>query len=104
MSLVDYGELRLSDLQDAYDVRELSKGAWLAVHIDGILVKFAICRFVSLSEDGEVLVEKAIRGSGYTGNLRELRHMWFGSDGYIHYPDLESIAEANKHLSEWFDL
>lgn len=42
-------------------------------------------------------------GEGPSGNLRELRHTYWGKDGYIFYVNAELITSAFAALREWFD-
>lgn len=55
-----------------------------------------------------VLIELAefellFAGEGPVG-LRELRHSYWGKDGYIFYPSSNDIAKAFRVLERWFDV
>lgn len=42
-------------------------------------------------------------GEGPASNLRELRHTYWGDEGYLFDPPATVIADAFKHLKRWFD-
>lgn len=83
-------------------------------HPDGTcLVSFVVCGFYCgpATVDGEnvdgVKVDIVFHGSGPGGakgvTLRELRHTYWGEDGYVFYPNGTLIAAAFAALGEWFD-
>lgn len=61
-----------------------------------------------VTRDGEsvagVRVVPVFHGYGFSGPLRELRHTWWGEDGYLPSPPGEVITRALAALGEWFDL
>jgi len=89
---------------------DLTGSGLLAVD-DGVdhHVSFAVFRFHSgpstrngVIVDGEKM-SVVFHGSGPSGALRELRHTYWGENGYIFYPHGALIASAFAALKEWFD-
>ena len=88
-------------------------GRILAVSIrDGLHVSFVVFDFhsgPSTASDGKVVdgikLALVFHGNGPSGNLRELRHTWWGEDGagYLFSPNSKLIAAAFGALREWFD-
>lgn len=81
----------------------------LAVRVedDGFKVSFALLTFHTSDAGGANTTWTCIaNGEGYAGNLRELRHTWWGgteNGGYIFYPPMRAIAQAMEILGKWFD-
>jgi hypothetical protein len=81
----------------------------LAVDDRELSVSFAVFQFAcgSATQNGvEVSGAKmslVFHGEGPSGALRELRHTYWGEDGYIFYPNGELISKAFVALREWFD-
>lgn len=96
----------LGKIKAQFDVRELTRDGWLALHWDEerIWLKFAVLEFHTSDVNNEnILVSCLFHGEGPTGSLRECRHTWWGEDGYLFYPDGAIISAALKALSEHFD-
>ncbi len=106
--------LALADVRAAPGVvvEECGPG-WLAHRVsDGGWLQFAVLEFYdgNWSGDGDKItgerVEVAWRGEGPGGvdhPLRELRHSYFGRDGYLFYAPLDLFAAAIPMLKRWFD-
>lgn len=69
-------------------------------HIEVALFEFA----QSHSDGSDPMYARVMHGYGYGEGLRELRHTYWGEDGYIFYPSRKLITEALEALREWFDL
>lgn len=83
-------------------------GGLLAVLVDDLIVSVALFDFAEGDIDGKnAQYERVFHGSGPSGNLRELRHTYWGDPkraGYIYYVDASMIREAFDVLEKWFDL
>lgn len=89
----------------------------LAVHLDAdeLHVSFAVFRWSSgpstrdgVEVDGRKM-ELLFCGDGPSGNLRELRHTYWGDgsegrEGYLFDPPASLIVAAFAALREWFDI
>jgi hypothetical protein len=91
-------------------VIDLGAGAVMAMAIDSEIVDFAVFGFsygptiqdgVSV---GGVKLYLVLHGDGPAGELRELRHTYWGDEGYLFYPDVRVIVAAMAALKEWFDV
>lgn len=79
------------------------KGLLAAVERD-TAVSFVVFAFSSSNVDGtDAVYECIFHGNGFAGGLRELRHSYWGEDGYVFYPSATLIAGAFKELQRWFD-
>lgn len=76
-------------------VLETKKEHWL---------NFAVMEFFSSDLDGgNDTYSVVFHGSGVPSHLRELRHTYWGEDGYLFYPNLRLIASAFFELKNYFD-
>lgn len=96
----------------------IPKCAVLAVLIDPdeVHVSFAVFEFASgpcFMPDGKTTVDGLVdetqmtvlfHGEGPSSALRELRHTYWGEDGYIFYVHADTVIAALNALREWFDL
>jgi hypothetical protein len=76
----------------------------LAVLADGDHVSFIVLMWAAKIDGDLMLWEQVFRGCGPSGSLRELRHTWWGENGYIYYVNGELITDAFAKLRQWFDL
>ena len=77
-------------------------------------LEFAVlswCCGEGLDNEGRIVsaeqYEHMFHGDGPSGNLRELRHTFWGdptNSGYIFYPSGKLIEAAFAELREWFDV
>lgn len=76
------------------------------------LLEFALLsRSWELADGTEKYWSCEFHGYGFTGNLRELRHVWFSpkrpgdalAHGYVYYINLALYIEALQLLGTWFD-
>lgn len=103
-----------------YDLAEIRATAKCCIDLDGDgliavdnavdhHVSFVVFRFHSgpSTRDGVVVdgekMSVVFHGNGPSGALRELRHTYWGENGYIFYPHGVLIASAFEALREWFD-
>lgn len=56
-----------------------------------------------VTEGAPVVRQLVFSGCGPSGEHRELRHTWWGEDGYVHLPQGGLIADAFVKLERWFD-
>lgn len=85
------------------NVRDDAGEVLVAVREEGIKVEFVVLSWCSASDQGSEY-EHVFHGYGYSGALRELRHSYWGEDGYIFYPQASVITSALTMLKEWFDV
>lgn len=64
---------------------------------------FGPVTYVDGTRDETIHYQMVFHGEGFSGNLRECRHMWWGEGGYTFYLPLEATAAALTALKEWFD-
>jgi len=88
---------------------DLPDGGALAVAINGIHASFVVFSRAYQPTDtkGNVIATKlspVFRGEGPSEGLRELRHSYWGGDGYLFYPPAGIIIAAFRALEEWFDV
>lgn len=69
----------------------------------GVIREFVIAEEASEYE-GKFYVDVFWSGEGTGGSLRELRHSWFGEDGYIFYLNLDHLIAAAQFLKQHFDV
>lgn len=103
------GEGAYSDIQ----VRQCSEavllpgGSLLVYRIEDMSVNFAMFRFAESDMGGENTKWSVIfRGGGFSWELREMRHTWWGEpgeEGYVFYLDREAVAAAMVDLGRFFD-
>jgi len=98
------------------DVRELSsyifeldESAFLAVITDPeeFKVSWAVMAFdhgYCMDEPEDYFHTIQISGYGFSGNLRECRHTYWGDGGYIFSPNVLVISQALLILAKWFDM
>jgi hypothetical protein len=95
--------------EKATEVIKLPSGGWLALYKqdDGHeWYHYGLFQFAGAESDGDknTMVEKIFIGQGPSGNLREMRHTYFGEkDGYIFYLPMKMIREAFDVLSKYYD-
>lgn len=91
--------------EKATEVHELEGKGLLAVLVDGIHVSFAVFDWESgpASDGGPAYYRVVFHGEGPSDSLRELRHTYWGDNGYIFYPNGKLIADAFAKLGRWFD-
>lgn len=81
--------------------------AWLLVHEDDEVIRFACFEFFMSNADGsDVQCSMLFHGSGISGSLRECRHIWWGGpgdSGYTYSLNFDVVAEALNELRTWFD-
>lgn len=67
-------------------------------------ISFGLFEF-SRSDDKKYddLYQCIFYGNGTGGSLKELRHTWFTSDGYVFYMNMEAMIAAMKELQKYFD-
>lgn len=70
-------------------------------HVSFVVLDWAGAEGVT--EGAPVVRQLVFRGCGPSGELRELRHTWWGEDGYVHLPQGALIADAFAKLERWFD-
>lgn len=71
-------------------------------NVDFLLVNGAGCAILENGEEQEE-VDLTFSGGGISNTLRELRHIYFGEEGYIHSMDGLLVINAIKYLSKYFD-
>lgn len=85
-------------------VIDLGGDAVLAMAIGPVNVGFAVLDLAYTAEIGGVKLSLVFHGEGPSDGLRELRHTYWGEDGYLFYPDARVITAALAALKEWFDV
>lgn len=86
-------------------VTEPHPECYLAVHVeDACLVSFAAFDW-NTEYGGDVLVDLMFKGEGTGGNLREMRHTYWGpeGDGYVFYLPLNKTIAVLEALKQYFD-
>lgn len=93
-------------------VIDLAHGALLAVlegEGESTWTEFAVFEWnsgpstVDGVECGPAMYAVVFCGAGPSGYLRELRHTYWGEDGYLHHLPAAVIADAFAKLQRWFD-
>jgi hypothetical protein len=84
-------------------VIDLEGSAYLAMRNEDGWVSFAVFDVWSIGAD-EVKLGLVFHGSGPSGYLRELRHTYWGDEGYLFDPSPKVIVAAFDRLKEWFDV
>lgn len=89
-------------------VTEPEKECYLAVlpHDNGVTLSFACFEWVTEDDrdkDVKVFVKLLFTGEGTGSNLREMRHIWWGEDGYLFYMPLSKVIAALGELKKHFD-
>lgn len=88
---------------------ELERGLLAVDDSDPVHVSFVVFDFHSgpSTRDGDVVdgekMSLVFHGNGPSSSLRELRHTYWGEDGYLFYAQGRLIAAAFIALNEWFD-
>jgi len=99
--------------KNRYEVRKICNEAWLILnwdalhHKERLFLRFAVLQQYSSDISGESIQTKCVfHGEGFSGNLRECRHTWWGEngEGYIFFPRAMVIKAALEMLGEFFDL
>lgn len=88
-------------------VIDLGAGAVMTIAIDSEIVDLAVFGFSygpTLPPQYGVKLYLILHGDGPAGELRELRHTYWGDDGYLFYPDVRVIVAAMAALKEWLDV
>ncbi len=101
----------LDQIMDKFEVIELENNCYLALDIEyweGApgKVDFCLFDFRSSSADREprqTTVSKIWWGYGFSSGLRELRHSYFGDDGYVFYAPLDAMRQTIDILKKYFD-
>ena len=88
--------------KDLKVIRLKRQGAIVFNLRDDLWVKFAVCS-LAFTQDNIDYLSLVFQGEGPSDNLRELRHTYWGEDGYIFYVNGIEITEAFAHLAEYFD-
>jgi hypothetical protein len=99
-------EYSLDAVRGAFEVVPLEKDGYLILNFDKdrFWLNFAVLRWQSSNQKGgDVHCGMVFHGSGPTGSLRELRHTWWGEDGYLFYVPGALVSNAFKALSAYFD-
>lgn len=95
----------LSDIQALSDVQVIDVGndCYLAVR-EGLSVDFALFREESVDENHVVTVQLVFCGYGTGGDLREMRHTFWGHDreGYVFYMPIQGVINALEQLKKYF--
>lgn len=97
----------LDKIREKYEVIDLGSDGYLVLHWckDKFILNFAVLEFFSEATNESTKVEVVVYGCGPTGDLRELRHTWWGDNkGYIFYPSITIITKAFNELKKYFDL
>lgn len=99
---------RLKEIQQkATEVIEIGGCHWLALYSEEKLgdgwMEFALFG-LSFGDVGEEVVTPVFHGMGPSGALREMRHTYWGDEGYLFYAPGKTIAEAFQVLGKYFDL
>jgi hypothetical protein len=93
-------------IKERYTVEPLKGGYFvLGQSADDIAVKFAVLSNAGGYIKDGVTIEEGLcvfHGEGYAGNLREVRHTYWGENGYIYYVDGALITAAFARLSQLF--
>lgn len=96
---------RLADIQaiPGIEIIEPVKECYLALLRDGICIDFAVLTWCG-EGDGIIYVEPLLVGNGTGGNLREIRHTWWGpwTQGYLFYMPLQKTLAALEALKTYF--
>lgn len=102
----DYTLFRLDDQHAHERIRLADQDAWLLVRESDSIVEFAVFEFHDSNTDGsKAHYMMLLHGSGFSGALRECRHIWWGDngDGYTFYLNFKVIEAALAELRRWFD-
>ncbi len=91
-------------LKKKYKTTKLTDNGWLVVWEHDIEVDFAVLE-ENGSCDGRIEAVVIFHGNGIGGSLRELRHSYWGDDGYIFCLDtvMRLISKSLVALEEYFD-
>ena len=98
----------MDELRRVCEVTDVEGGCFLCVcRPDDLLVSFLLCEFESSKVDGtETRCTIVFEGEAPSGNLREMRHIYWGPDGcgYTFYLPTKSVVLALTKLNEFFDF
>jgi len=97
----------LERISKEFEITPLSKSAWLVLNWneEKYWLKFVVFDFFYSDADNKnVMLQPVFHGEGTGGALRECRHTWWGDNGYIFYPNKNTIELALKELSKYFDF
>lgn len=99
---------QLNDFTD-WEILRLGEDGYFLIREDGIKLEFALAEFSSSDlEEKDVTISFIFHGYGYTGNLKECRHIWWGEntrspDGYCYYLDRSLVRKAMDELDKYFN-
>lgn len=86
--------------------KQVTKQCWLLTRLEenGVTLHFVAVEWYTES-GGDTHVTALFGGNGPSGNLRELRHTYWGrdGDGYCFYLDVDNAVAALSALKEHFD-
>ncbi len=88
------GSLWISYTWNAWEADENLNNAWLKWE----------CYEFSEGNSSDTLVDLFAKGEGPTGALRELRHTYFGEDGYAFYLNATHMRALLTELEKYYDL
>lgn len=92
----------LKDVKSKSLVKFLGEDGYLAMIDNENAVEFAVfCWHYNDNDDSMLTLQ--FHGKGFSGELRECRHTYWGDNGYIFYPNGKVISAAFKELSLYFD-
>ncbi len=96
----------LSYLKEKYEVHSISESGYIIINDQkDDFVKFAVMSFyMSDLDDSNIKVSLVFHGEGPSGALRELRHTWWGDNGYVFYPNADIICNSLQFLKKYFDI
>jgi hypothetical protein len=85
-------------------VTEPSRGVYLAVLANGIHIDFVGLESAG-EDDSGIILSLLFNGNGIGGNLREMRHTYWGpdGDGYTFYLPLAGTIALLEALKVYFD-
>ena len=99
----------LDEARSKYEVIELipEKGWLVFFKKDEYRIKFAVLEFYSQvlgpGPEGPIMTKMIIQGEG-TATLREMRHTYWGENGYLFYANGTLIIKALEKLRDYFDI
>lgn len=86
-----------------FEVVRLSSGGYILLRWESDLwLEFAVFSDAGEGDDSMGLMLQ-FHGRGPVGILRELRHTYWGENGYLFYPNVITIKEGLDFLSQFYD-